>query len=89
MEVLAGARGDDRARDLLRLLGRFTLLRFEPVADFEGAARIYRRCRSQGVTPRGLVDCMIAAVAVRDGTSLLARDRDLERVAAVMGIPLA
>jgi predicted nucleic acid-binding protein len=45
MEVLAGARSDERKLDLRRLLLRFTLLRFDAVADFDAAARIYRRCR--------------------------------------------
>ena len=58
------------------------------VTDFEGAARIYRRCRQAGITPRGLVDCMIAAVARRHQATLLTRDADLNRVARVIGIEL-
>ena len=86
MEVLAGARSDARADDLRRLLLRFTLLRFDVTADFDGAVRIYRRCRRGGVTPRGLVHCMIAAVAWRQGATMLAHDADLDRVAQVIGI---
>jgi len=85
-ELLAGARDDRRAADLRRLLARFQLLRFDAVADFDGAARIYRRCRGAGVTPRGLIDCMIAAVAWRRRATLLAADVDIARVAAVVGI---
>ena len=88
MEVLAGARTDRREADLRRLLLRFELLAVEPVADFEAAARIYRRCRGVGVTPRGLIDCLIAAVALRSGASLLASDIDLVRVAGVVGVAL-
>ena len=88
MEVLAGARTDARAADLRRLLLRFHLYRFDAAADFEGAARIYRRCRQAGITPRGLVDCMIAAVARRHGATLLACDVDLDRVARVIGVEL-
>jgi predicted nucleic acid-binding protein len=88
MEVLAGARSEARAADLRRLLGRFTLLGVDAVADFEGAAWIHRRCRAAGVRPRGLVDCLIAAVARRRGAALLASDADLERVARVVGIEL-
>jgi predicted nucleic acid-binding protein len=86
MEVLAGARNDAREGDLRRLLLRFRLCRFDPAADFDGAARIYRRCRQAGITPRGLVDCMIAAVARRHQATLLACDPDLDRVACVIGI---
>ncbi len=88
MEVLAGARNDHRERDLRRLMDRFTLLRFDAPVDFEGATRIYRACRSAGVTPRGMVDCMIAAVALRSGARLLTADSDLDHVAQVMGIEL-
>jgi predicted nucleic acid-binding protein len=88
MEVLAGARSDAREADLRRLLLRFRLCRFDPVADFDGAARIYRRCRQAGITPRGLLDCMIAAVAWRNQATLLSCDSDLRHVARVIGIDL-
>jgi predicted nucleic acid-binding protein len=88
MEVLAGARSLECESDLRRLLQRFRLLRFDVAADFDGAVQIYRRCRSAGVTPRGMVDCMIAAVAWRHGATLLAWDADLDRVARVIGIEL-
>lgn len=88
MEVLAGARSEERASDLRRLLLRFHLLRFDSVIDFEGAALIYRRCRASGITPRGMVDCMIANVAMRTESRLLAHDSDLSHIAQVMGIDL-
>lgn len=88
MEVVAGARDADREADLRRLLLRFHLLGFDVAADFDAAARIYRRCRGAGVTPRGMVDCMITSVARRNGASLLAQDADLTRVAEVMGIDM-
>lgn len=88
MEVLAGARNDAREADLRRLLLRFALAQFDSVADFDAAVRIYRRCRKAGVTPRGMVDCMIAAVAHRQGVALLAWDIDMFRVAEVIGLEL-
>jgi predicted nucleic acid-binding protein len=88
MEVLAGARSGQRESDLRRLLLGFDLLRFDAQVDFEGAARIYRQCRRAGFTPRGMLDCMIAAVAWRYGAALLAYDVDLDRVARVVGIDL-
>ena len=88
MEVLGGASDDRREADLGRLLRRFELLGFDPVADFDGAVRIYRRCRTVGITPRGMVDCMIAAVAWRREATLLAHDADMDRVASVIGLRL-
>ncbi len=88
MEVLAGARTDRRESDLRRLLDRFHLLRFDPVAHFDGAVRIYRTCRQAGVTPRGMIDCMIAAVAVAADVPVLAMDRDLAALAEVVDLRL-
>ena len=88
MEVLAGARDGRRETDLRRLLLRFELLGFDAVSDFDGAVAIYRRCRAAGVTPRGMIDCMIAAVAWRTGARLLSHDVDMDRVAGVVGIEL-
>jgi predicted nucleic acid-binding protein len=88
MEVLAAARTDAREEDLRRLLLRFHLLPFDVAADFETAARIYRLCRRVGITPRGLIDCMIASVALRNRATLLAHDADLARVGEVVGIAM-
>lgn len=88
MEVLAGARDDRQETNLRRLLGSVTLLNFDAVTDFDGAVRIYRRCRAAGITPRGMLDCMIAAVAWRHGATLLAHDADMDRVARVIDVQL-
>ncbi|HEV3309352.1 MAG TPA: PIN domain nuclease [Chloroflexota bacterium] len=88
MEVTAGARTSRHESDLRRLLARFTLLRFDAASDFDGAARIYRKCRAAGITPRGMIDCMIANVAHRHRAALLAHDADMSRMAAVIGIDL-
>jgi predicted nucleic acid-binding protein len=88
MEVMAGARDDQREADLRRLLLRFDLLPLQPTVDFEAAAGIYRSCRRAGVTPRGLIDCLIASVARRHQASLLAQDSDLARIAATVGVEL-
>lgn len=88
MEVVAGARNARRESDLRRLLMRFELLGFDVAADFDAATAIYRRCRRAGVTPRGLIDCMIASVAQRHEATLLAADADLGRIALAVGIDL-
>jgi predicted nucleic acid-binding protein len=53
----------------------------EPVVMevFAAPARIFRRCRAGGITPRGMVDGMIAPVVWRHGSSLLAQDANLAR----------
>ena len=88
MEVVAGARSDQREADLRRLLLRLALLGLDTAADFDAAARIYRNCRRVGVTPRGMVDCIIASVARRHEAALLAADAEMSRVAQIVGVNL-
>ncbi|MET0306580.1 MAG: PIN domain nuclease [Solirubrobacterales bacterium] len=81
MEILAGAR-DEEERDWLRrfLYGR----RFLPVqgpTDYESAAELYRLCRRGGETPRRLIDCLIAAIAIRNDAEMLCVDSDFETIA--------
>lgn len=76
MEILAGARDDSDRTRLRRLLCSVEFVPVEGPADYERAAELYRRCRSQGETPRKLTDCLIAAVAIRSGARLLSADAD-------------
>lgn len=78
MELLAGA-SSNRERDRLR--GRLLALRqlrLRGMPDFETAADLYRACRHKGETVRKLIDCLIAAVAIREKASVLHNDRDFE-----------
>jgi predicted nucleic acid-binding protein len=88
MEVLAGAKDDTRHSELERLLKSFQWIGADPVADFAGAAKVYRACRAGGVTPRGLIDCMIANIAIRTGAELLAADRDFADMARILPLQL-
>ena len=75
MEVLAGARNDVHLEQLRRLLGRCTHV--DAIStDYEEAARLYRQCRVNGETVRKLVDCLIAAIAIRIESPLLHKDAD-------------
>lgn len=80
MEVLAGARGEQHLRDLHRLLARAVTFKTLP-SDHDAAASIYRSCRRHGETPRSLIDCLIAAIAVRRGATVLHADRDFSVIA--------
>ena len=80
MEVLAGARDEQHGRSLAGLLGRAVLI---PTisTDYVAAASIHRSCRTQGEAVRRLVDCLIAAVAIRTGHALLHQDTDFDAIA--------
>jgi predicted nucleic acid-binding protein len=80
MEVLAGARDPRHLQQLRRLLGRATIIPTLP-SDFEDAAALYRLCRQQGRTVRRLLDCLIAAHAIRAGVPLLHADSDFDALA--------
>ena len=73
MEILAGARDEHHLAQLRGLLGRATLLPTTP-ADYDAAAALYRACRLRGETVRKLIDCLIAAVAIRAGAEVLHAD---------------
>ena len=53
---------------------------------FEEAVGLYRRARSQGLTVRSSVDCIIASCALRNGLSVLHRDRDFDMLAQVSSL---
>lgn len=80
MEVLAGARDEQHLQQLRGLLARTTTLSMEPI-DYEHAAALYRSCRQQGETVRKLVDCLIAALAIRADVPILHRDGDYDILA--------
>lgn len=80
MEVLAGARDEAHLFNLRRLLARAVLLPMGPT-DYEDAAALYRRCRRQGATVRKLIDCLIAAVAIRTGAPILHHHTDFQTLA--------
>jgi hypothetical protein len=57
------------------------LLAVGGLATYETAAEIYRLCRKSGESIRNATDCLIAAVAIRDGAEVLHRDADFEAIA--------
>jgi predicted nucleic acid-binding protein len=88
MEVLMGARDDAHETLLREIIGIASLLPFDPDIDFDAAAAVYRRCRSGGISPRSMIDCMIAAVAIRYNAAVLARDSDFAEIASVVPLTL-
>lgn len=80
MEVLAGARDERHLDALRRLLARASVLPTAP-AQYEEAASLFRRCRREGETVRRLLDCLIAAVAIRAAVPVLHRDADFDVLA--------
>lgn len=87
-EVAIGARSDRREQDLRDLLAAYPQLPFLGAADLDGGVAVYRQCRRAGVTPGGLIDCTIAAIAMRHDAALLTADVAQARIAQVLPLPL-
>jgi len=89
MEVLAGPTSEQVALTLRRALVACRMLPVEGPGDFEEAAALYRACSRGGASVRGVVDCLIAAVAIRHEIPVLASDRDFEVIARHSRLRLA
>jgi hypothetical protein len=81
MELLAGARSEGEANDIRSRLVAFEMLVLDGLADFEGAADLFRTCRRAGETIRNMADCLIAVPAIRAGAAVLHKDRDFDAIA--------
>lgn len=80
MEILAGARSDRHAQYLRDVLARAQYIRTEP-SDYDQAALAHRQCRRAGETVRKMIDCIVAAVAIRVDAPVLHMDRDYDILA--------
>jgi len=77
-EVLQGLSDDATAKEVEDLLLRFEMFATGGVDLAREAARNYRTLRSRGRTVRKTIDCLIATFCIREGHSLLHRDRDFD-----------
>lgn len=73
-ELLAGEPDPKRHDRLRRFLLHFELLGVRGLHDWEQAADLLRRCRAAGETRPTLTECLISAVAIRHGATLLHHD---------------
>ena len=77
MEVLAGARDEQHLIRLRGLLARASVVPVGPT-HYEEAAGLYRSCRQKGENVRKLMDCLVAAAAIRADVPVLHADADFE-----------
>ena len=87
-ELTAGVSSPRRGEELRALLLRGPIVAVEGLQDWEDAAQLYRSARSKGLTVRSSIDCLLAAVALRTSTPVLALDRDFEVLAQVSDLVL-
>jgi predicted nucleic acid-binding protein len=87
-ELTAGVGSPRRIEELRALLLRGPMVAVEGLHDWEDAAQLYRSARTKGLTVRSSIDCLIAAVALRTSSPVLALDRDFEALAQVSDLVL-
>ena len=81
LEIVGAARDPVQRDQLIGMLDGVEYLPQVPRTDVLGAAELYRVCRRQGVTIRSWLDCLIAAVSIRNAVPLLHADVDFGHIA--------
>ena len=89
LEVLQGARSDESAARMERLLKRFTVKPMLSEHLAIKAAGSYRHLRQRGITIRSSIDLVIATFCIEWGHALLQDDRDFLPMTEHLGLQLA
>jgi predicted nucleic acid-binding protein len=85
-EVLQGIRDDRAFRMMKTYLLDFPIYGPKGVETYLRAAQIYRDCRRQGRIVRKTVDCIIAAICIEHGLTLLHKDSDFDLIQECVGL---
>lgn len=85
-EILQGVSSGRQATTVLTNLKRFEILESGGVDIASAAAANYRTLRTQGITVRKTIDCLIATVCMRGGHELLHNDRDFDPFETHLGL---
>ena len=84
-ELLQGVATEKHYLDLKRYLDtqRFYYL-LRDKESYADAARIYFRCRKEGVTISSTIDCLIAQTAIENNLELLHNDSDYDKIGKIV-----
>lgn len=84
-EILQGIKNSNEYRRVEHMMN--SLLFIDMTKEtFILSAEIYRKLRTQGITIRKTLDCMIAAVAIENKIPLLHNDRDFDPIQKYLGL---
>lgn len=86
LEILQGARDDNHAAHIERVLVKFTVSSLLDASLAVSAARNYRKLRSLGITIRKTVDLIIGTFCIERGHVLLHDDRDFAPMEKHLGL---
>lgn len=87
-EILCGLKSEGDSERVQTILAGFEEAPPLVLDDYVDAAKLFRKCRSKGYTLRSLMDCLIAGICIRNGFSLLSKDRDFLSIAIVVDLNL-
>jgi|SRR6266853_1405752 predicted nucleic acid-binding protein len=85
-ETLQGIGAEKAFTRVLRGLHKFEIFETGGEELAIEAARNFRSLRQRGRTVRKTIDCLIATFCLRDGHSLLHRDRDYDQFEVFLGL---
>lgn len=85
-ETLQGIQSDQEFARVKVLLSEFELFVMGGEELCVAAAQNYRRLRQRGRTVRKTIDCLIATYCLKEGHSLLHRDRDYDHFEQELGL---
>ena len=89
-EILQGIRNDLAHKKIQEALLALPLVGdSKSLEDSLFAAHLYRSARRKGYTLRSSVDCLIAAIAIRNSVPILHRDRDFDTLSKVSDLRIA
>ena len=85
-ELLQGVKDEAEAATVERELAKLEVFNTGGVELAKAAAQNYRALRRRGYTVRKTIDCVIATFCLREGHSLLHRDRDFDAFERFLGL---
>jgi predicted nucleic acid-binding protein len=85
-EILQGIKEDKDFKRVKDYFLEFPIYSPRGIETYLKAAEIYRDCRKKGKTVRKTVDCIIAAICMENGLSLLHKDNDFDIIRACTGL---
>lgn len=88
LEVLQGARQEEKAQRIEALLRRFAVKPMLGQSMAVKSASNYRTLRRKGVTIRSSIDVVIATYCIEHGHQLLHDDRDFHPMAQHLGLQI-
>jgi hypothetical protein len=77
-ELIIGMKSDAKRERLKEDMATLHNLPADDPEDYIKAGEIYVACKKAGITVKGFMDCLIAAIAIKHSALLFHKDRDFD-----------